>query len=165
MKRAESSRLMKSPSRHYASKYEENYYKSIENYTDKFCPENLIHKYLEMEDKNEKLQKLKHKFSNTNGTSHMKSIHQSVVYQNDKYQTFVAPDYNLIKKGEYSTENAINVRERNPRLMNNFMKYKKNRMGLWQSSITNLPGSKLGMKENESTKVTWKINQRLWAAG
>lgn len=50
-----------------------------------------------MEDKNEKLQKLKQQFS-SGGQSHMRSIHQSVVYQNDKYSTFVAPDYNLIKR-------------------------------------------------------------------
>ena len=36
--------------------------------------------------------------------------------------------------------------------MNNFLRYKKNRQGIWQSSITTLPGSKLGIKETESTK-------------
>jgi hypothetical protein len=36
--------------------------------------------------------------------------------------------------------------------MNNILRYKKNRQGIWQSSITTLPGSKLGLKETESTK-------------
>lgn len=125
----------KSVSRQFDSRCEENYYKSITNDQNRFCPENLIAKYLDMEDKNERLQKLKMNFS-AQGSRKLNSIHDSVVYQNDKYQRFLAPDYNLIKNGEYAQGSSINLRERNPKLMNNFLKFQKNRDNLWQSGIT-----------------------------
>ena len=139
---------MKTSSRIYDSVYEANYYKSIENDMDKFCPEALINKYLEMEDQNEKLQKLKKQFSSDN-SKRLHSIHDSIVYQGDKYSTFVSPDYHIFKKGENYAKNCnIIGRETNSRHMNGFKKYQKNRNGLWQSSITTIPGSKYGLKEN-----------------
>ena len=135
-------------SRKYDSVYEANYYKSIENDMDKFCPENLISKYLEMEDQNPKLQKLKQQFS-SNNSRRLNSIHDSIVYQGDTYSKFLNPDYQLFKKGENYAKNCnIIGREGNARHMNNFMKFKKERAGLWQSSITTIPGSKQGLKEN-----------------
>ena len=131
-----------SSARKYDSVYEANYYKSIETDMNKFCPENLISKYLEMEDQNEKLQKLKQQFS-TDNSRRLNSIHDSIVYTGDNYSKFLSPDYHLFKKGEnYALNCNIIGREGNSRHMNNFQKFKKERYGLWQSGITTIPGSK-----------------------
>ena len=87
-------------SKNFQSKYEENYFKSIQESDKKFSNENLISKYLDIEDKNDRLQKLKHKFTDDRSQNKMNSIYQSVIYKSDCRIKENAPDFNLIKTGE-----------------------------------------------------------------
>ena len=155
LRKTESSKLDKSISYNnsqFESIYELDYYKSIENDIDKFCPQNLINRYLEMEDKNDRIQKLKYQFT-TDKKKKLTSINDSVVYQSQKNRNIFTPESNFMKhRTDLITNRAINVRETNVRHMNNFLKFKKQRYAIWQSGITTLPGSKLGLKQNETTR-------------
>ena len=105
-----------------------------------------------MEEKNERIQKLKLNFT-ADDHKRLSKINDSVFYNYKKKREVFTAESNFMKHRENLLMNrSINVRETNVKHMNNFQKFKKNRYDLWQSGITTLPGSKLGIKQNESTK-------------
>jgi hypothetical protein len=135
---------------HFESKFEENYYKSVQESEGLFDPQQLVNKYLLLEQDNERLQRLRHKFGDKNHVSHLKSIHQSIVYENDESRPALNPKFHLIKNGEfYAEKNTINQREKNERVQNMLKRYEKPRNDFFTSSITNLPGPKNNLRQTQ----------------
>lgn len=140
---------------HFESKYEENYYKSVQESDGLFDPQKLVQKYLILEQDNERLQKLRHKFGDKNGDSHLKSIHQSIVYQHDEHRPALNPKFHIIKNGQkYSKKETINQRERDVKVQNMLKRYEKPRNEFFTSQITTLPGPKNNKRQKAAKTIS-----------
>lgn len=138
---------------HFESKYEENYFKSVQESDGLFDPEQLVQKYLILEQDNERLQRLRHKFGDKNNASHLKSIHQSIVYQNEEARPALNPEFHIIKNGQqFSKRNTINQREVDDRVQNMVKRFEKSRNEFFTSSITTLPGPKNHLRQTDDNK-------------
>lgn len=84
---------------HFQSKYEKDYFESVEAGDSVYDPNSVISRYLLLEDANENLQRLKSRFGDERNAHHLKSIHQSMMYKKEPKRPALHPDYNFIKKG------------------------------------------------------------------
>lgn len=140
---------------HFQSKYEEQYFKSIQGGEDIYDSKNVISKYLTLEDTNPSLQRLKQRFGDKRNAHHLKSVNESMIYKDEPVRPALDPSYNIIKNGEqYSKEETIVHREMNQNIHNKLDRFNSNRKEAFQSQITTLPGPESTLRiDNRGSKV------------